>query len=195
VLVREDAHTQARLAAYVVAEPGRKISEEELRGYLKERLPDYMVPSAFVTLDELPLTPNGKVDRKALPEPEWTGSDAAGGYVEPRNPLEEVLADIWAEVLDLEQVGAHDNFFEIGGHSLLAMMVASRVLEVLQVEMPLRLMFEEPTVAGLAAALASDPEVGEKALRAAALLAQLSGLSEEEMDSMLGERQLAAEGF
>jgi amino acid adenylation domain-containing protein len=195
VLVREDAHAQSRLTAYAVAEQGSELSEEELRGFLKERLPDYMVPSAFVVLDELPLTANGKVDRKALPEPVWAGDDTAGGYVEPRNSLEEVLADIWAEVLDLEHVGVHDNFFEIGGHSLLAMMVTSRVLETLQVELPLRLMFEEPTVAGLAAALATDPEVGEDALRAAALLARLSSLSEAEVDDMLSGRAAAAEGF
>ncbi len=196
VLAREESPGDKRLVAYVVSAADAECAgAAELRAHLKARLPEYMVPQTFVALEELPLTANGKVDRKALPAPDWSGGDAAGGCAEPRNALEEALADIWAEVLDLERVGVRDNFFEIGGHSLLAMMVTSRVLEVLQVELPLRLMFEEPTVAGLAAALASDPEVGEAAQAAAALLARLSSLSEEEVDSMLSGRAPAAEGF
>ena len=99
----------------------------ELRSFLKQKLPEYMVPSAFVFLDTLPLTPNGKVDRKALPAPDQNRPEAEESYVAPRTPVEELLAEIWAEVLKLDKVGVHDNFFELGGHSLLATQVISRV--------------------------------------------------------------------
>ena len=117
---------------------------------MKERLPEYMVPSAFLVLEALPLTPNGKVDRKALPAPDVSGFRAENAYAEPRTPVEEQLVEIWQEVLGLERVGVHDDFFELGGHSLLAMRVVSRVRGVFQVELPLLSLFEEPTIAGLA---------------------------------------------
>jgi acyl carrier protein len=118
-----------------------------LRKYLAEALPEYMVPSAFVVLNELPLTPNGKIDRKALPAPERSGSEAA--YVAPRTATEEVLADIFSNVLRVKRVGVQDNFFELGGHSLLATQVVSRVRGMLGVELPLRELFAAPTIAGL----------------------------------------------
>jgi acyl carrier protein len=105
-----------------------------------------MIPSAFVQLESLPLTPNGKVDRRALPKPEASDIQAAAIYVAPRNPLEQQLADIWAEVLQLEQVGIHDNFFELGGHSLLATQVMARLRTILELEIPLRALFEAPTI-------------------------------------------------
>ncbi|HEU4880944.1 MAG TPA: FkbM family methyltransferase, partial [Longimicrobium sp.] len=120
----------------------------DLRERLRERLPEHMVPAAYVYLDALPLTPNGKVDRKALPAPEQPSADEA--YVAPRTPVEEVLAGIWAEVLRLDRVGVETNFFEAGGHSLLGTRVVSRIREVFSVELPLRALFEGPTVAELA---------------------------------------------
>src|SRR5437868_1292513 len=126
----------------------------QLRKLLNEKLPDYMVPSAFVMLDVLPLTPNGKVDKRALPAPDQSRPDLEEDYVAPRNPVEEVLANIWAEVLRLERVGAHDDFFDLGGHSLLATQVVSRVRESLQVELPLRALFESPTLSSLAEVIA-----------------------------------------
>ena len=127
VVAREDAPGQKRLVAYVVAEREPAPTAGELRTELKAKLPDYMVPSAFVLLEKLPLTPNGKLDRRALPAPEQSRPELEGGYVAPRTPLEEVIAGIWADVLHLEQVGVEENFFELGGHSLLATQVIARV--------------------------------------------------------------------
>jgi amino acid adenylation domain-containing protein/thioester reductase-like protein len=121
-----------------------------LRAFLRGKLPEYMIPSAFVALDVLPLSPNGKVDRKALPVPESARPELEEAYVAPATPVEQSLAGLWAEVLGLERVGTQDNFFELGGHSLLATQVISRVRKALQVELPLRTLFEAPTVAALA---------------------------------------------
>ncbi len=143
-IVWEDAPGEKRLVAYVVG----GVEVDELREHLRRSLPEYMLPSAFVFLDALPLTPNGKLDRKALPAPEYA-ADAAR-YVAPRTSVEEVVAGIWAEVLRLQRVGVEESFFELGGHSLLATRVVSRIREVFAVELPLRALFEEPTVAELA---------------------------------------------
>ncbi|HEY0727480.1 MAG TPA: condensation domain-containing protein, partial [Pyrinomonadaceae bacterium] len=142
---------EKRLVAYVVWESGFEGSVNELRRQLKERLPDYMSPSAYVELAQLPLTANGKVDRRALPEPEvesGTVADEVG-----RTPVEELLCGIWAEVLGIERVGLDDDFFELGGHSLLATQVVSRVRETCGVELALRELFESPTVRALALAV------------------------------------------
>ncbi|HYU30619.1 MAG TPA: amino acid adenylation domain-containing protein, partial [Thermoanaerobaculia bacterium] len=144
VVVREDVPGDRRLVAYLVggADPA------ELRGFLAARLPEHMVPAAFVALDSLPLTPNGKVDRKALPAPERRVDEAA--YVAPGDALEEQLAAIWREVLRLDRIGVQESFFAAGGHSLLATQVATRVRQELGIEMPLRWIFEAPTIAQLA---------------------------------------------
>ncbi len=151
VVAREYQPGDKRLAAYLVPGGGNPIIPSELRAFVKHRLPEYMVPSAFVVLDALPLTPNGKVDRRALPAPDQDRSDLATGYVPPRDAVEEQLAAIWFEVLGLERVGIHDNFFELGGHSLLATQVIARANSVLDVDLALRRLFETPTIAGLAA--------------------------------------------
>jgi amino acid adenylation domain-containing protein len=150
VAARASEGGEKRLVAYVVAATDEGVSSSELQQYLKSRLPAYMVPNVFVQLEALPLTANGKVDRRALPAPTGGREELGGEYVAPRTATEEVLAGIWAVVLHSEQVGVHDNFFELGGHSLLATQVMSRVREALGVEMPLRQLFEQPTVAGLA---------------------------------------------
>jgi acyl carrier protein len=151
VLAREDEPTGRRLVAYVVAAEQQPLTASQLREHLKERLPSYMIPSAFVLIETFPLLPNGKVDRHALPAPELARADLASGYVAPGAPVEEMLAGIWAEVLHVERVGVGDNFFELGGHSLLAMQLMARVQEIFQTEIPLRRLFDQPTVAGLAA--------------------------------------------
>ncbi|MBV9773838.1 MAG: amino acid adenylation domain-containing protein, partial [Gemmatimonadetes bacterium] len=146
VVVREDTPGDPRLVAYLVVE-GEVPAAGELRAHLGTRLPEHMVPSAFVALESLPLTPSGKLDRRALPAPEGA---SGGEYEAPRSETERVLAEGWAEVLGVERVGVHDSFFDLGGHSLLGTRVISRVREAFGVELPLRALFEAPTVAGLA---------------------------------------------
>ncbi|HEX7243296.1 MAG TPA: amino acid adenylation domain-containing protein, partial [Longimicrobiaceae bacterium] len=162
VVVAREEETGKRLVAYVA---GKAVPEvARLRERLRAKLPEYMVPGAIVVLERLPLTPNGKVDRGALPAPEWGAGQGEEGYVAPRTLLEEILCGIWAEVLRLERVGVHDNFFALGGHSLLATRVVSRVGEVLRVELPLRMLFEGPTVAELAGWVEESRREGAPAL-------------------------------
>ncbi|HMC07779.1 MAG TPA: amino acid adenylation domain-containing protein, partial [Actinomycetota bacterium] len=149
VVVREE-HADRRLVAYVVGRAEGRTPAAELRRLLESRLPAHMVPSAFVTLPALPRTPNGKVDRRALPAPGLDSTGRAGADVPPRSPVEEVVAGIWREALGLERVGIHENFFHLGGHSLLATRVVSRLRDTFRTELPLRTLFEKPTVAGLA---------------------------------------------
>ncbi|RKI15222.1 non-ribosomal peptide synthetase [Corallococcus sp. AB030] len=147
VLAREDAPGDKRLVAYVV---GESLDVTALRAYLKQHLPEYMVPAAFVPLEALPLTSNGKVDRKALPAPDASALRASHAYEAPATPLEEKLAALWSEVLRVPTVGRTDNFFELGGHSLLATQLVARVRAALDVELPLRALFEAPTIEALA---------------------------------------------
>jgi acyl carrier protein len=152
VVAREDETGDKSLVAYcVVPNGGQEPQMSELRVFMKSKMPEYMVPSAFMLLEALPLTPNGKVDRKALPPPEGgQHPNLEDTFVAPRDELEERLAGICSEVLGIPLVGIHDNFFELGGHSLLATQVTSRLRDALQVELPLRDLFEAPTVALLA---------------------------------------------
>jgi amino acid adenylation domain-containing protein len=173
VLAIEDVPGEKRLVAYVALQhsetmkicgtgyqPVPQIFGGELRNFLRQKLPEYMTPSVFIELEALPLTPNGKVDRRALPSPDLNRPDLTESYVAPRTLIEEALAGILSKVLGVSQVGIHDSFFDLGGHSLLATQALSRVREAFQVELPLRSLFEAPTVAGLA-------ERVEAAMRAA----------------------------
>jgi acyl carrier protein len=148
VIVGDERPEDQRLVAYVVPEVGTEVSSLELRSFLRERLPDYMVPAAFVALPSLPLTPNGKIDRRALPSP---GTGDRETYVEPRSEMERDLAELWASVLRVPRVGIHDNFFDLGGHSLLLTKLISIVRDRLGTEIPMRLLFEKPTIAELSA--------------------------------------------
>jgi acyl-coenzyme A synthetase/AMP-(fatty) acid ligase/acyl carrier protein len=150
VIVREDVPGDKRLVAYLTRKHDAPSSNQDLRRYLKERLPEYMIPSAFVVLERFPQTPNGKVDRRALPVPDRTAFEAHASFVAPRTPLEEALVSIWVEVLRVPRISVHDNFFELGGHSLLATQVVSQIRRKLQVELPLPTLFEKNTVADLA---------------------------------------------
>jgi amino acid adenylation domain-containing protein len=171
VLARQDEPGNARLVAYVVPQQNKEqtnkeqasnlastdscsvgsvlCSPQELRSHLSSLLPHYMVPSAFVFLDALPLTPAGKLDRRALPAPSQQRPELDKTFVAPRTPEEQALAAIWTDILRLEQIGVNDNFFELGGHSLLATQVVARVRQSLGVMLPLRVLFEQPTIAGL----------------------------------------------
>ena len=148
VLAREDAPGDRKLVGYVMLRQGAECGAKELQEYLKQKLPEYMVPAVLVFLPQLPLTPNGKVDRKALPVPEQEST--AFDFVGARNPVEEVLAGMWAEILGMERVSVERNLFEMGAHSLLVTQVVSRVRKAFSVEPPLRTFFECPTVAGMA---------------------------------------------
>jgi aspartate racemase len=150
VAVREDSPGDKRLVAYIVALQNPSPPIGEFREYLRQKLPEYMIPSAFLFLETLPLMPNGKIDRKSLPAPDGHRDELEQTHVAPRSPTEEILVEIWAEVLKLDQVGIHDNFFDLGGHSLLATQVISRLRVTLRMELPLRFLFEYPTVSGLA---------------------------------------------
>jgi amino acid adenylation domain-containing protein len=163
VLAREEVAGEKRLVAYVALDPiegGAAPTGVKLRSYLRQRLPEYMTPSVFVELDALPLTPNGKVDRRALPAPEKARPDLESAFAAPRNPIEEKLAEITAQILRIEKPGIHDNFFELGGHSLLATQFISRVRNAFQVELPLRIVFAGPTIAELAEAIEKGKEGG-----------------------------------
>jgi acyl carrier protein len=167
VVVREDSPGDKRLVAYVV--PSGSSAVGEIRAALLAQLPEYMVPAAFVTLERLPHLPNGKLDRKALPAPESRHFSRGAAMVAPRTPLEEQVAGICAELLKVPRVGIHDNFFSLGGHSLLATQVVARLRSTFKVNIPLRALFDAPTVAGLAEAVLKAQQSGatlaEPALR------------------------------
>ena len=177
--------TDKRLVAYIVWKQGEPSQTGELRNFIKGHLPEYMLPSAFVEMNALPLSPNGKVDRKLLPAPDGARPELEQAFVAPRNEVEQTLSNIWSEVLQLDQIGINDNFFDLGGHSLLATQVISRVQVAFNVELPLRAIFENPTVSGLAMTLVqAQADVAEEAelLR---VLEELEQLSEDEADSEL----------
>lgn len=149
VLEREDHPGDQRLVAYVVGE----VDRDTLRQHLAQHLPDYMVPSAFVMLETMPLTPNGKLDRRALPVPDMSALLSEDTLVPPNTPTEVALANMWSEVLGIEQVGIHNSFFDVGGHSLLATQLTSRIQKTFQVPLSLRHIFETPTIAALGGGL------------------------------------------
>jgi amino acid adenylation domain-containing protein len=149
LMIRESEPGEKRLVAYIVPKQGQTVPVNGLVSFLKQRLPDYMVPSNFVFLNVLPLTPSGKVDRQALPEPDDNRRELIEDYIAPSTPIEKALAEIWMQLLSLEKVGIHDNFFDLGGHSLLAMQLISRVRKSFQMELTVRSLFEAPTIADL----------------------------------------------
>jgi acyl carrier protein len=189
VVAREDGLNDRRLVAYIIARTEQAPTPSELRSFLREKLPDYMIPSTFMFLDTLPLTINGKADRRALPAPDTARPELGEGFVAPRTPVEEVLARIWSQVFNLEKVGVNDNFFQLGGHSLLATQVISRASDALRVKLPLRRLFEAPTIAELAAIILKDQQDRGRIEKTAQLLLHLSQLSDDEVDKMLDEKR------
>ncbi|MEH1980819.1 MAG: amino acid adenylation domain-containing protein [Nostoc sp.] len=165
--VHGESAREKYLVAYFVPIPGESVTVEQLRTFLIEQLPDYMIPSAFVEMASFPLTPNGKVNRRALPEPTTSRPELGQTFVAPRNPTEEILAGIWRDVLGLEQVGIDDNFFDLGGHSLLATQVIALTRKAFGIELPLLSLFESPAIAPLAQkiVIAKAPDGQELSLK------------------------------
>jgi amino acid adenylation domain-containing protein len=189
VTVREDVAGDQRLIAYLVIQPESSLSVEDLRRFLQQKLPDYMIPSAFIPLQTFPLTANGKVDRRALPAPDKINADIEQFFVAPRNSLEAQMADIWSQVLRLEKVGIHHNFFTLGGHSLLVTQLISRMRDTLGVELLIQDVFANPTVAELCVIVTQKlaEQVDDESL--ARSLAELADLSDEDIQLILTDSQ------
>jgi amino acid adenylation domain-containing protein len=183
VAAREDEPGEKRLVAYVVPAPHSIVSVTQVRRFAEQKLPALMVPSRFVMLDALPLTLTGKVDRNALPEPGQSRPELDAPFVAPRTPVEMELAQIWAKVLSLEQVGVHDSFVELGGHSLAATRVVSQVIKTFQVEIPLSALFEAPTIAEMAALIVEHQARGLKREDLNRILAELESVSDNDDQS------------
>jgi amino acid adenylation domain-containing protein len=158
VMLREDVPNDKRLVAYIVPRQGQEPAVSQLRTFLKERIPDYMVPSLFIFLDSLPLTSNGKINKRALPAPQGLRPDIAADYVAPQTPVEQVIASIWQRLLQIEKVGIYDNFFDLGGHSLLTIQVKSELKKALNEDIPVVDLFKYPTINSLAQHLSSSRE-------------------------------------
>jgi acyl carrier protein len=198
VVAREAAKGDRRLVAYVVSETAESNAlRQELRTFLKRRMPEYMVPSDFVLLDAIPLTSNGKINHRALPEVDASAGEFGSSCEAPRSEVEEKMAELWCGVLKRGRVGIHDNFFELGGHSLLATQLVSRLRETFRVELPLRRLFESPTVAELSAIVVQlegvrqeVPDIIRTTSNTEELLAKIDELSDEEVEALLS-RELA----
>jgi acyl carrier protein len=185
-----------RLVAYFVSESRNISATQEIRAFLRTKLPEYMVPTHFINLNEMPLTPSGKIDRKALPKPKFDREDLQTHFIAPRNEIEKRLAEIVAELLEIDKVGVMDNFFDLGGHSLLATQFMSRMKTTFQMEIPLRQIFESPTIAEMAVIIEQYGDAGERSADEKIekmgrgdkdlnqLLEQMAGLSDEEAARM-----------
>lgn len=193
VTSRQDPSGDAQLVAYFVPSSHLAPTVSGLRNFLQGKLPDYMIPSAFIKLDAIPLTStgSGKVDRRALPDPGKERPDLDTPYVAPRTPVEEEVAKIWTEILALNLVGIHDNFLELGGHSLAATRVVSHVLKTFQVEIPLRSLFEAPTVAEMAAVIVESQARKLKQADLDRLLTELESLSDNAAQRLLDNQSEA----
>ena len=188
VLALEDEAGQLYLAAYVVPDGGRTITTDDLRGFLKEKLPSYMAPSTFVIQKALPLMPNGKIDRKALPPPDRVAQKQESSSVAPRTPIEDAIASLCAEILGRERIGVYDNFFDLGGHSLMATQVISRIRGIFQVDVSLRNFFEVPTIAGLSQIVVDKEAKPGQAEKIAMLLKSIEVMPDEEAGKLLQGR-------
>jgi acyl carrier protein len=184
VVAREDTPGDKRLVGYVVMQE-RSTPTHELRAYLREKLPDYMVPAVFVPLEAIPLSANGKVDRRALPRPDFSRPDAERVFVAPRGPVEEEVAEMWRDLLRIDRISVFDNFFELGGHSLLLIQIASRIQRVFHVELTLRILFNVPTIAEMATTISESQVAEEDPEEIARMIAELKDLSPDELAAFL----------
>jgi acyl carrier protein len=190
-VARNEETGEARLVAYVVAQRGKSLMANELRAHLRERLPEYMIPALFVTLDEMPLTPNGKIDRRALPSPEGLRPELGKEYVAPRDATEEVLAGIWGQILQVEKVGINDNYFDLGGDSLMAMQLISRMSEVFQVKLQVNQFFEAPSVEEMAEVIHLNEAVPGQTEKIARVLRKIQSMSQNNLRELLEEKRRA----
>jgi surfactin family lipopeptide synthetase C len=181
----KDANQQVFLAAYVVPHRRNGVGRETLVTYLRERLPLAMVPAAYVFMESLPRLPNGKVDRRALPPPALEAILDEQAFVAPRTPTEETLAAIWMSVLGADRVGIHDDFFALGGHSLRAMQVISRIRDALSVELPIRDLFENTTVASLSVRVTEAQAESFGGSDLDEMIREIQNLSDEEMKAII----------
>jgi acyl carrier protein len=185
--VREDQPGDHRLVVYLVADSGNDIDPSEIREYLKAFLPAYMLPSTYVFMEAFPTTSSGKVDRRALPIPDIVHQPSGASQGAPQTPLEQVLAGIFSQVLGVTSISVHDNFFDMGGHSLLAIRLSSQIGETFDLEIPMRTVFESPTVAEMAEQMLANPENREKVEDTARLLLEIAQLSEAEASKLLDQ--------
>ena len=189
VVAKDEGNGDKRLIGYIVPAAGPTPVVDDLRDHLRTHLPDYMIPAQLVMNASLPLTANGKIDRHSLPDPELNGTARHRPYCAPTNSIEETLSRIWGGVLGVERVGIHDDFFDLGGHSLLATQVISRIRTALEVQIPLRTIFETPTIAGLARTIAELRDDASASNEVDDLLAKLDGLPEAEVQRLLAEAE------
>ena len=190
VTLKEGKNGEKRIVAYIIPAQNQSITSIELKDFLRNSLPDYMIPSSFVFLETFPISPSGKVDRNALPEPEFDRANLASDYISPRDEQETRLCQICSELLHIQNVGINDNFFELGGHSLLATQFISRIRDDFKVEISVRSLFENPTVSGISQQITQlvKPEESETD-RITRLLAQIDQLSEEEIHLLLADKK------
>jgi amino acid adenylation domain-containing protein len=191
VLAKLDSQGNKRLVAYVVPQPEKSVTPLELRTFLKDRLPEYMVPATVMLLDAMPLTPSGKINRRGLPEPDQSARDVEQAYIAPRTAVESIVAKVWAEILEVERVGVEDNFFDLGGHSLLATQVISRLKTSFKTNLPLRSLFESPTVEELADEIVALEKQPGQAEKIAGVLKKLEGMTPEQMKKLLQAKRQA----
>jgi acyl carrier protein len=179
-----------RLVAYIVTKQGNKVTSSELRDFLTSKLPEHMIPSAFVTLENLPLMPNGKINRRALRAADvvLNNAELETSFVAPRTATEEVLASIWAKVLGLPKVGIHNNFFELGGHSLLATQLIFQVRDIYQIELPVQTLFEAASVAEFAQILQAQSAPGQIE-KISQIFQEINAMSVEDIEQTIQERQ------
>lgn len=189
VVARIDADEDKRLVAYIVARDGEKPGHLELRSFLRTRLLEQMVPSAFVLLDEMPLTPNGKINRRALPAPEVSRPEIEQRYVAPRNDIEAALVELWQEVLGINPIGVNDNFFDLGGHSLKATSLLSKVSRIFRTELPLSVVFEATTVEALACALVEHEAKPGQTAKIAHVLQRIKSISSADLKDELERKR------
>jgi len=187
VIAFENGRLDKTLVAYFSCEKELQVTADELKQQISGQLPDYMVPAMFVQIDNWPMTPTGKIDRRKLPEPDFAGRQVKTEFVAPRTETEQKLAKIVAEVLEIEKVGIHDNFFELGGHSMLGTRVISQIREDFSVELPLKALFENPTVDGIAQAMTLEEAAFQDSAELEDMLSELEGLSEEDVKRLLEE--------